>query len=170
MTIAESLPARMASKIAKPVWQVMSVTAWCNLDVHLVERLLHPQQMLADRPHQALAVAPRSMSAATGWSLRGVEGAFLLRVPVVLLPAMVFGWIRLDGCTLARNGRKDELAVFNGHFHGFTENRHGGAVITTNRCCSISRGNHDGTTEKGYFLCTARDGAIRRKFVEVRPA
>ena len=59
------------------------------------------------------------------------------------------------------------VAVFNGHFHGFTEKKLGSAVITTNRCCSISRRNHDGTTEKGYFLCTAGEGAIRRDFIEV---
>ncbi|MBE0544658.1 MAG: metallophosphoesterase [Verrucomicrobia bacterium] len=62
------------------------------------------------------------------------------------------------------------VAVFNGHFHGFTERRSGPATLTTNRCCSISRGNHDGTTEKGYFLCTAQAGVIQREFVEVKPA
>jgi hypothetical protein len=62
------------------------------------------------------------------------------------------------------------LAVFNGHFHGFTERRSGETTLTTNRCCSISRGNHDGTKEKGYFLCTAREGVIQREFVEVKPA
>ncbi|MCW5551682.1 MAG: metallophosphoesterase [Verrucomicrobiae bacterium] len=62
------------------------------------------------------------------------------------------------------------VAVFNGHFHGFTERHAGAATLTTNRCCAISRGNHDGTTEKGYFVCTAREGAIHREFVEVKPA
>src|SRR6516164_9037550 len=49
-------------------------------------------------------------------------------------------------------------AVFNVHFHGFTERKHGETILTTNRCCSFSRKNHDGTKEKGYFLCHARDG------------
>src|SRR5688572_793236 len=62
------------------------------------------------------------------------------------------------------------VAVFNGHFHGFTERRAGRITLTTNRCCSISRNNHDGTPEKGYFLCTAKDGQIHREFVEVKPA
>lgn len=62
------------------------------------------------------------------------------------------------------------VAVFNGHFHGFTERQSGAATLTTNRCCAISRGNHDGTTAKGYFLCTAQAGVIRREFVEVKPA
>jgi hypothetical protein len=60
-------------------------------------------------------------------------------------------------------------AVFNGHFHGFTETRFGKAAVTTNRCCAISRENHDGTTEKGYFLCTAGEGRVTRQFVEVKP-
>ena len=62
------------------------------------------------------------------------------------------------------------VAVFNGHFHGFTERQRGQTTLTTNRCCAISRDNHDGTTEKGYFLCTARDGQIHRECVEVKPA
>jgi predicted MPP superfamily phosphohydrolase len=60
-------------------------------------------------------------------------------------------------------------AVYNGHFHGFTERKHGETVLTTNRCCSYKRNNHDGTKEKGYFLCHARDGKIERTFVEVKP-
>jgi hypothetical protein len=62
------------------------------------------------------------------------------------------------------------VAVFNGHFHGFTERTLGRTALTTNRCCAISRGNHDGTKEKGYFLCAASQGAIARRFVEVKPA
>jgi 3',5'-cyclic AMP phosphodiesterase CpdA len=59
-------------------------------------------------------------------------------------------------------------SVFCGHFHGFTE-RHAGAVtLTTNKCCALSRTNHDGTKEKGYFLCTAVDGRISRAFVEFK--
>jgi hypothetical protein len=58
-------------------------------------------------------------------------------------------------------------AVFNGHFHGFTEKEFEHAKVTTNRCCALKRGNHDKTTEKGYFVCTARNGAVERRFVEV---
>lgn len=61
------------------------------------------------------------------------------------------------------------VAVFNGHFHGFTERTAGRTVLTTNRCCAISRGNHDGTKEKGYFLCNASVAGIQRDFVEVSP-
>jgi len=68
---------------------------------------------------------------------------------------------------LARFKDYNLQAVFNGHFHGFTARWFGNATITTNRCCAISRENHDGTKEKGYFVCEARDGHITRTFVEV---
>jgi hypothetical protein len=58
-------------------------------------------------------------------------------------------------------------AVFCGHWHGFTERRVGNVILTTNRCCALKRGNHDGTRQKGYFVCTARDGQISRQFVAV---
>jgi len=58
-------------------------------------------------------------------------------------------------------------AVFSGHFHGTTERTVGRAVLTTNRCCAISRGNHDGSRQKGYFSCRAHEGQIHRTFVEV---
>ena len=61
------------------------------------------------------------------------------------------------------------VAVFNGHFHGFTQRQAGRTTLTTNRCCSISRNNHDGTAEKGYFLCMAAAGQVQREFVEVKP-
>ncbi len=60
-------------------------------------------------------------------------------------------------------------AVFCGHWHGFSERQLGSATLTTNRCCALIRGNHDGTKEKGYFLCTAKDGKISREFVEFKP-
>src|SRR5207249_4550455 len=40
-------------------------------------------------------------------------------------------------------------AVFCGHFHAFTERHWGKVTLTTNRCCSFSRKNHDGSKEKG---------------------
>lgn len=59
-------------------------------------------------------------------------------------------------------------AVFNGHHHGFTERKLRDVIITTNRCCSRKAGNHDGSKEKGYFICTAKDGVVMRKFVAVK--
>ena len=58
-------------------------------------------------------------------------------------------------------------AVFSGHYHGFTENLFGKARLTTNRCCALRRGNHDGTPEKGYFHCSAAEGEIKREFVRL---
>ena len=71
---------------------------------------------------------------------------------------------------LARFRDFNLVAVFDGHFHGFTQRQLGHTTVTTNRCCAISRSNHDGTTERGYFLCTAKDGQINRQFVEVSTA
>ena len=59
-------------------------------------------------------------------------------------------------------------AVFSGHYHAFTECRRGDIVFTTDRCCALKRGNHDGSKEKGYFVCDARDGKIQRRFVEFK--
>jgi 3',5'-cyclic AMP phosphodiesterase CpdA len=59
-------------------------------------------------------------------------------------------------------------AVFNGHYHAFTENKARETVVTTNRCCAHARHNHDGTKEKGYFVVDAKDGRLSRSFVEVK--
>jgi hypothetical protein len=40
-------------------------------------------------------------------------------------------------------------------------------MLVTNRCCSPSRDNHDGSTAKGYLLCTAKGGRVTYQFVEV---
>lgn len=60
-------------------------------------------------------------------------------------------------------------AMFSGHFHGFTERYQGDASLTTDRCCARVRNNHDGTKEKGWFLCQASGGCLSRQFVEFRP-
>jgi Calcineurin-like phosphoesterase len=95
-------------------------------------------------------------------------------------PTVVFTHFPLGPITPSRPRNADAVlerfrefnlqAVFNGHFHGFTERHQGGATLTTNRCCAISRANHDGSKEKGYFVCQAKGGAVTRKFVEVVPA
>ena len=59
-------------------------------------------------------------------------------------------------------------AVFSGHYHASTERKWEKAIATTNRCCALKRGNHDGTKEKGYFLCTAENGTVSREFVEFK--
>jgi predicted MPP superfamily phosphohydrolase len=59
-------------------------------------------------------------------------------------------------------------AAYSGHFHGFSEIKHGMVPLTTNKCCSHSRGNHDKSPEKGYFLCQAKDDKVSRTFVEMK--
>jgi hypothetical protein len=69
---------------------------------------------------------------------------------------------------LARCKGLNLRAVFSGHYHGLTERRLGDVVLTTNRCCSTTRKNHDGSPEKGYFLCHASPtGELTRRFVAV---
>jgi len=55
--------------------------------------------------------------------------------------------------------------VFSGHYHAYTQRSFQGIDVVTNRCCSRLRGNHDGTTEKGYWLVTADQGRITRDFI-----
>lgn len=62
----------------------------------------------------------------------------------------------------------DVRAIFNGHYHAFTECQRAGAPITTNRCCARRRDNHDGTKEKGYFVCEVTEGLLIRRFVAYR--
>lgn len=58
--------------------------------------------------------------------------------------------------------------VFGGHYHSFTETKlPTGIVATTNKCCAVSKGNHDGTTERGFFTVDVKDGEIRRTFTQV---
>jgi hypothetical protein len=93
-------------------------------------------------------------------------------------PTIVFTHFPLGEFVFARPLNADDLlkrcyglnlqAVFCGHFHGFTERPFQNAVVTTDRCCSRVRSNHDGTLEKGWFVCEAANGEIKRRFVEFR--
>jgi len=58
--------------------------------------------------------------------------------------------------------------VFGGHYHAYTETSVREIPIKTNKCCSLKKTNHDGTKEKGYFVCRAQDGKITRQFVEFK--
>jgi predicted MPP superfamily phosphohydrolase len=60
-------------------------------------------------------------------------------------------------------------AVFSGHWHGVSERKLQNAILTTDRCCARVRGNHDGSKEKGWFVCNVSNGAISRSFVEFLP-
>jgi predicted MPP superfamily phosphohydrolase len=92
-------------------------------------------------------------------------------------PTILFTHFPMGMLTPSRPVNADDLldklrdfnlqAVYNGHFHGFTERKKGNAILTTNKCCSYRKANHDGTKEKGYFACNAINGKIERTFVEV---
>ena len=94
-------------------------------------------------------------------------------------PTILFTHFPLGESVIARPLNADDLlqrcyglnlqAVFCGHFHGFTERRSRNAIITTDKCCARVRPNHDGTREKGWFVCQAVNGEIKRSFVEFCP-
>ncbi len=67
---------------------------------------------------------------------------------------------------LARLAKLNLRAAFSGHFHGFTVRPFGSAALTTDRCCSRIRANHDGSPQKGWFVCEASGERVRRQFVE----
>lgn len=58
-------------------------------------------------------------------------------------------------------------AAFCGHWHGATERELRDAVLTTGKCCSLKKANHDRTKEKGFLFCQIKAGQISRTFVEV---
>lgn len=61
-------------------------------------------------------------------------------------------------------------AALSGHWHGWTERREHGARLSTGRCCSWWRKNHDGSDRKGYFLCRAGEKGIDYEFIAVDPS
>lgn len=94
-------------------------------------------------------------------------------------PTILFTHFPMGDFVIARPLNADDLlqrfyglnlqAVFCGHFHGLTERRFRNAIITTDRCCSRVRFNHDGSREKGWFVSQAVNGEIKRRFVEFQP-
>ena len=55
-------------------------------------------------------------------------------------------------------------AALGGHWHGLTEHDEHGIHLSTNRCASWWRENHDGSPLKGYALCSVRSGAVTHEF------
>jgi calcineurin-like phosphoesterase family protein len=94
-------------------------------------------------------------------------------------PTILFTHFPLGDSVWARPLNADDLlqrcyglnlqAVFCGHFHGFTERPFRDSIITTDRCCARVRSNHDGSPEKGWFVCQAVNGEIKRRFIEFCP-
>jgi len=61
------------------------------------------------------------------------------------------------------------LAVVSGHFHGNTERRENGVLMTTTACCSGRRRNHDGTRAKGFRVFRiGEDMNVETEFREVK--
>ena len=58
-------------------------------------------------------------------------------------------------------------AVLSGHWHGASEKSWHNATLTTDRCCSRVRNNHDGSKQKGWFVCEVKAGRLSRRFVEI---
>lgn len=54
-----------------------------------------------------------------------------------------------------------------GHFHGNQDESHDGILYTTTACCSVTRGNHDGTKTKGYRVYRCKGDQITGEFVPV---
>jgi hypothetical protein len=65
--------------------------------------------------------------------------------------------------------RHNLRAVFCGHFHGITRRKWRKVPLCTNRCLALSRGNHDESKEKGYWLARATPEKVSYKFVEFLP-
>ena len=57
--------------------------------------------------------------------------------------------------------------VFCGHWHGWTERRQRAVPVTTGRCCSWWRTNHDRSDERGYFLSRVTGDTLLHEFVAV---
>lgn len=56
--------------------------------------------------------------------------------------------------------------TFSGHYHGRTAHTRGVVELVTNVCVARVRGNHDGTKDKGYFVCDGSPaGELTRNFV-----
>jgi predicted MPP superfamily phosphohydrolase len=94
-------------------------------------------------------------------------------------PTILFTHFPLGKSVFGRPVNADDLlqrcyglnfqAVFCGHFHGFTTRHFRNAIVTTDKCCSRIRVNHDGTPQKGWFVCQAVNGEVTRTFVEFHP-
>ncbi len=68
---------------------------------------------------------------------------------------------------LRRFAPLDLREVFSGHWHGLSLHDRNGVALSTGRCCSRWRNNHDGSPAKGFVVCAVRGGAVSRRFVEV---
>ncbi len=91
--------------------------------------------------------------------------------PLVVLTHFPLGrnWLRpMNAHLVLERLRGYELqAALGGHWHGLTDREEQGVHLSTGRCCSWWRDNHDGSPLKGYALCHVEDGKMRHEFVAV---
>ena len=92
--------------------------------------------------------------------------------PMVMFTHFPFGWLLPSRPTNAQAMLEHFVdhnlqSVFNGHFHSASTRVWGQCELTTNTCCSLRRKNHDLDPRKGYFLCVAKGGTVKRKYVQV---
>lgn len=57
--------------------------------------------------------------------------------------------------------------VASGHYHGNQVEERDGVLFVTNACCATTRGNFDGTEERGYRVYTLTGETIKHEFVVV---
>jgi 3',5'-cyclic AMP phosphodiesterase CpdA len=107
-----------------------------------------------------------------GWLDQTLPGVSRNR-PLIVLTHFPLGrnWLRPlnAGAVMERLRPFAFQASFSGHWHGLTESTERRAHLSTGRCCSWWRANHDGSPLKGFALCSVRDGAVRHSFVAVKP-
>jgi len=132
-----------------------------------------------------------------GWTFLGLDSTNGTRSSGVVVPDETIAWIRktlrdvpadrpivcfthfpFGDEVKYRLGNADDVLglfrghnlkhIFSGHFHGLTERKAGTVGLTTDRCLAFSRGNHDGSKEKGYLQCRVRNGELHHEFVEFR--
>ncbi len=91
--------------------------------------------------------------------------------PLVLLTHFPLGrnWLRPRNARLVMERLRgyNVQATLGGHWHGITEFAERGIHLSTNRCCSWWRTNHDGSPLKGYALCRVRGGKLTHEFQAV---
>jgi calcineurin-like phosphoesterase family protein len=93
------------------------------------------------------------------------------RMPLAVITHFPLGrnWLRPTNAraVLDRLRPYDLQATLSGHWHGWTERVEQGVPLTTGRCCSWWRTNHDGSPAKGYFLCHASSRGMTHEFIRV---
>jgi hypothetical protein len=146
---------------------------------------IFPEQINYSFTHRSWQIIGLDSSEGTKWKDTRISATTLAWLDQNLSkldlrrPTILFTHFPLGDSVWARPLNADDLlercyglnvqAVFCGHFHGFTERPFRHSIITTDRCCARVRKNHDGTSEKGWFVCQATNGEIQRRFVEFHP-